>query len=443
MISLFKQLFSDSSKIIILGFGKEGRSTYRLIRKHFSNMQLVIADSNTEVINDALIKNDSLLEIIVGDNYLSNIIDFDLIIKSPGVKINNPTPELASKITSQTDLFLQYYSSQTIGVTGTKGKSTTASLIKHFIVGNNKNVLLLGNIGVPAFDMADNIDSDTIIIYELSAHQLEYTHSSPHIAVLLNVFPEHLDYFDSYKSYENAKFNICKFQNEDDCLIIHESLFAEYEIRKPFISNKSNSKSNNVIVVFDNNLRFNIEHTPLLGNHNIVNVNFALLSVNEVGADVDVAIKLLSSFKSLSHRLESVGEFGGVNFVNDSISTVPESAIAAVKALKNVDTLILGGFERGLDYFAMVKYLLETDIRNFIFLGKAGDRIYDIFKNSNKKKNLIKASSMENVFSFVIDISRKGSICLLSPAAASYDQFNNFEHRGDIFKMLARKLINL
>ncbi len=435
MIDFLTSLFLKSTNILILGFGKEGRSTYSFIRRHFPDIQLVIADLNTEIESDLILLNDTNIELITGDNYLNSLNVFDIIIKSPGVKIKNVGANLISKITSQTDLFLQCYASQVIGVTGTKGKSTTVSLIKHFIDSDDKKGLLLGNIGMPAFDMIELIESDTIIIYELSAHQLEYLHTSPHIAVLLNVFPEHLDYFDSYENYMNSKFNIFRYQDENDCLIVNESIIRGDQIAK----SKEQVVSEKVITVCDNNLIFNIENSPLQGKHNIVNINFALLAVIEMGVDVDVAIKSLDSFVPLVHRLEYVGEFDGIKFVNDSISTVPQSTIAAVKALDKVDTLILGGFDRGLDYSQMVDFLALSNVNNFIFLGRAGDRMYDGFK-SNSNKNLIVVSSIEDAFNTIVEITRKGSICLLSPAAASYDQFHNFEHRGDVFKMLVRKL---
>ena len=435
MINFLTALFSKTTNILILGFGKEGRSTYNFIRRYFPNMQLVIADLNTEIEDDLLLISDKKVDLITGGNYLHSLNDFDLIIKSPGVKINHPDTDVINKITSQTDLFLQCYASQVIGVTGTKGKSTTVSLIKHFIDSDDKKGLLLGNIGVPAFDMIELIESETIVIYELSAHQLEFLHTSPHIAVLLNVFPEHLDYFDNYDNYTNSKFNIFRFQNRNDCLIVNESIIGGDQITK------SNEQvvSKKVITIRDDNLMFNIENSPLSGKHNIVNINFALLAVIEMGVDVDIAIKSLVSFKPLAHRLEYVGEFDRIKFVNDSISTVPQSTIAAVKALDKVDTLILGGFDRGLDYSQLVNFLVLSNISNFIFIGKAGDRMFDLFK-SNSNKNLIVAASIESAFKTIVEITSKGSICLLSPAAASYDQFHNFEHRGDVFKMLVRKL---
>jgi len=449
MIDLLTSLFSDNFNILILGFGKEGKSTYHFLKKHFPKLKLGIADSNTEIAKDAKFLNDNKLEIITGDDYLDSLKHFDIIIKSPGVKIDNVGSELSDKITSQTDLFLQRYAQQTIGVTGTKGKSTTSSLIRHFLDADNKKVLLLGNIGVPAFDMIDNIDEDTVIVYELSAHQLEYLSKSPHIAVLLNIFPEHLDYFRIFTDYRSAKLNICKFQNSNDCLIVHESLIPVHDLPECYpdsyrdgrVDNytKSHHKGSRIIEISEKSPRFKIKNPPLIGKHNLINIHAALIAASEAGADIDVSLNSLKQFMSLPHRLEYIGEYGGIRFINDSISTIPESTIAAVRALKHVDTLILGGYDRGLDYTTMVKFLIASDVSNFIFLGNAGDRMYDIFK-TNSDKNLFKVDSIKSAFKIIVDKTTNGRICLLSPAAASYDQFHNFEHRGDTFKSLAIKL---
>ncbi len=432
MIDFLTSIFSKKNKVLILGYGKEGRSTYCFLRRYFPNLQLGIADINTELNIDTELLTDNKLEIITGSNYIDSLKNFDLIIKSPGVIIDNVSSGLVNKITSQTDLFLQHYAKQVIGVTGTKGKSTTASLIKHMLDAGNKKALLLGNIGVPAFDMIDAIDSNTIIVYELSAHQLEYLRKSPHIALLLNIFPEHLDYFNSVSEYRDAKLNICKFQNSNDCLIIHESLGGELRVR-------SSDNRMRIIEVSDNLSNLKIVNPPLVGNHNLININAAIEAVKEAGLNTDVAVNSLSTFRSLPHRLEYVGEFEGIRFVNDSISTVPESTIAAVKALETVDTIILGGYDRDLDYTEMIDFLATSNTANFIFLGEAGNRMYDIFK-SYEGNNLFRTDSIEGAFEIILNTTTKGMICLLSPAAASYDQFHNFEHRGDTFKSLAKKL---
>ena len=439
MINLLKSIFSDNPKVIILGFGKEGKSSYRFVRKYFPEIKLAIADVNKSITSNLLIINDKNLEVITGHDYLNSIVNYDLIIKSPGVKIISPNNELKSKITSQTDLFIQCFASQTIGITGTKGKSTTASLIKHFADADGKKAILLGNIGVPAFDMIDEIDDETIIIYELSAHQLEYIQFSPHVAVLLNVYPEHLDYFDSYKNYRNSKFNIFKHQNSNDVFIYHETFSADLHNYANEFVKKNNTVSQLLTIVSNNDYVYQIKNNPLVGNHNLINISIALAAAESVGIDTDIAINSLPSFCALPHRLEYIGEYGGIKFINDSISTIPQSAIAAVKAVKNVNTIILGGFDRGLDYSELVGFLIFSNVENFIFLGKAGDSMFNLFPSDCNKK-LIKVESVEKAFDIIPNITPVGKTCLLSPAAASYDQFKNFEHRGDVFTMLAKKL---
>jgi len=423
MINQLKSFLSKRQKIVLLGFGKEGRSTYKLIRRLFPNLILGIADSNTSLIADEVLIDDPNVVLYLGDDYQSSLSNFDLIIKSPGVKILDMALGLEDKISSQTDLFLQCYSTQTIGVTGTKGKSTTVSLIKHFIDAAGKSSVLIGNIGVPAFDMLDSIDNKTIVVYELSAHQLEFVHCSPHIAVLLNIYPEHLDYFDSFEAYSDAKKNIYKFQKSDDILIINDLLLE-------------NIQASGIRSVSMEKQMFDIDKSPLQGKHNRYNIEIALHAVQSAGVNSDIALSSLDSFVGLRHRLEYIGEYGGVRFTNDSISTVPESTIAAVSALGDVDILILGGYDRGLVYDEMIDFLIISKVKMLIFLGKAGARMYNGLINSDKQKFI--AKDLSDVFNILSNKVGTESTCLLSPAAASYDQFKNFEHRGDIFTNLAK-----
>lgn len=427
MFELLKSVFADNPNVVLLGFGREGRSTYKFLRKYFPDMNLGIADANTDVKNDNLIIGDNNLHLHLGKDYQQALLQSDIIFKSPGVKIDINKSVLEATITSQTDLFLQRYAKQVIGVTGTKGKSTTVSLIKHMLDADKRDSILLGNIGVPAFDMIDNIVEQTIVVYELSAHQLEYLHRSPHVSVLLNIFPEHLDYFNVLSDYITAKENIYRYQSSGDVIICSNSL----NINKTLSDNR-------IITVDSGNLNFEIENSPLLGYHNLFNIRCALLAVSNLGVNENTAINSLDTFKNLPHRLENIGSYGAIQFVNDSISTVPESTIAAINAIGNVDILILGGFDRGLNYNELVEFLSNSQVDNFVFLGEAGTRMFNLMKDKKGKK-LFKAKTIEDVFDIIkINIS-EGKVCLLSPAAASYDQFKNFEHRGDKFTSLARK----
>jgi len=422
-----KNLIKDlaNKKILILGFGKEGNSTYKWLRSNFSNKQIGIADYNTNISSKI---NDTNVTLHTGDNYLESIKNYDLVFKSPGISLKNYTCENIEKITSQTDKFLEFYGKQTIGITGTKGKSTTASLIYHILKNNGKDAVLLGNIGIPAFDLLDKISENTIVVYELSAHQLEYVHHSPKIAVLLNVFPEHLDHFTSFEDYQNAKLNINRFQNTDDILIVSTDLKQKIKNTKLEINFIETEKD--------------FTESPLKGEHNLKNINAAVQAVETFGINKTTAFDTLKSFKPLPHRLEYIGKYGGIHFYNDSIATVPEATIEAVKAIGEVNTIILGGFDRGLDYAEMLCFLRDNDkIKNLIFTGKAGEIMYKMISTQPKNgKEFFFVKNMEEVFEVIKKYTPENSVCLLSPAAASYDMYHNFEHRGNKFKELAKML---
>ncbi len=412
----------EGKKILILGFGKEGRATLKKLRQWFPEMIIGVADKNTELIS---VLHEKHLVLHLGEDYLKSIYDYDVVIKSPGISLENVQTEKIH-ITSQTDIFLTTFRNRIIGVTGTKGKSTTASLIYHFLKSAQKKSVLLGNIGVPAFEKLDVIDDDTIIVYELSAHQLQNVHNSPHIAVLLNIFPEHLDFFKSFEDYRAAKFNINRFQQKGDLLVVEKTLKNQIINSIPqveFIENE-----------------FYHENIPLKGSHNLKNIEAAVKAVQKLGISAVKALKSLSSFKPLPHRLEYVGNYGRIDFYNDSIATVPEAVIEAVKTLENVDTIILGGYDRGLDYAELLCFLRDNkNVRNLIFTGKAGEIMYQMIMTQPKNgKKYFFVDNMGQAFDIIKKYTPENGTCLLSPAAASYDMYHNFEHRGDIFKTFAK-----
>jgi UDP-N-acetylmuramoylalanine--D-glutamate ligase len=427
----------SGKKVLILGFGKEGQSTFSFFKAYLPMINLAVADMNSSIFNHPLLKHYDSNSLYFGKRYESALDEFDLIIKSPGVNIKDNW-KVESKLTSQTNLFLRFFKDKVIGVTGTKGKSTTSSLIYHILTKAGKNPILLGNIGLPSFDMIAKIKTDSLVVFELSAHQLEFVTTSPRIAVLLNVFPEHLDYFHDFDGYRRAKENIFRFQSLNDTLVVHETLLPLIKgipsIIKYFGPDEPRMKGGQIKALANSS-------TTLPGKHNLLNIKAALLVAMQVNIDLDFAIQSLLDFKSLPHRLEYVGNFQGIEFYNDSISTVPESTIAAVETLKNVDTLILGGFDRGLDYSKLATHLSGSTISNYLFLGKAGEIMKLLFGQLKLQNvNLIKVDTLKEAFQIIPEITSPGRICLLSPAAASYDQFHSFEHRGDTFKMLASNL---
>ena len=402
-------------RILILGFGREGRSTYAFLQRHLPDAMVAVADKNA-------------MEGVAhsGDRYLEAIYDYDIVIKTPGISLKDVDTK-GVEITSQTDLFLSQFHHQTIGISGTKGKSTTTSLIYHLLKESGHDAILTGNIGIPCFDVMEQIHEQSIVVYELSAHQLEYVHNSPRVGVLLNVFEEHLDHFGTFERYKHAKFNLLRFMGSDDFAVVHDSLMME----------TLELGVNNVVFP---NMDFDIDETalPVLGPHNLLNVKAALCACAAYGIDVREVIPHLYSFKPLEHRLEPVGTFGGVVFVNDSISTIPQAAIAACQTLGRVDFLLLGGFDRDIDYTPLVEFMAEHPVPHLLFTGKAGERMMQLMKDRGVVSQLVPYRSMEEAFVYLKCHKKAGDVCLLSPAASSYDQYKNFEERGAKFKSLAK-----
>lgn len=443
-------------KIIILGFGREGVSSYRFIRKHFPNMDIVAAD-RSEALNTSEFSNDKHLHFITGENYAQDLNKYDLIFKTPGINLNNVNYFIQrERIVSQTELFLQAFGSQAIGVTGTKGKSTTSSLIHHLLNCSRGNTFLAGNIGIPFFNIIDKIDEQSIIVAELSAHQLEYTEVSPHVAILLNMYQEHLDHFQSLSDYQLAKMNITKYQSDNDILIFNNEddhipkLITSHNYKRQFYkfscqhaietgcycTGDTILRVNNGQVVTEYDLH---DHDNLPGRHNYNNIMAAILAVKAFGINDEDILKHLATFKGLEHRIELVGTFKGIKFYNDSISTIPEATIAALNALKKVDTLIIGGFDRGIAYDQLISHLHNNPVAHIVFTGPAGQRIKEEWeKQFPLPDTYIIEEDFAKIVTFCYQNTTPGKVCLLSPAAASYNQFKNFEERGRVFKELVR-----
>jgi len=443
----------ENRKVLLLGFGREGQSSYRLIRRVLPDLPLTLADASEEVRGNEMLKGDSLMGFRLGEGYLEGMNTFDRILKSPGISLKNLSYNLdQSSITSQTDLFLRRYNRQVIGVTGTKGKSTTATLIHHILKLAEKDSLLMGNIGRPAFDVVDEVGPTTNLVFELSSHQLEYINRSPHIAVLLNLYEEHLDAYRSFHDYQAAKMNIAKYQTPEDYFLFNDDderilpLISAMDLPGKFlpfsfhhqVAEGCYVQNGQIVYSFTGQTEeiFDLKRKiKLKGDHNLMNILAATSVCKQLGIDGEIIAEGISSFRGLEHRIEYVGEFHGIHFYNDSIATIPEACIEAVKALGNVDTLILGGFDRGIDYSGLAKFLAASTIRNLILTGEAGRRIlHEIREIKKPGQTLFLLSRFDEFLEVVLNVTRQGSVCLLSPAAASYDEFLNFEMRGKYFK---------
>lgn len=207
--SMFK-----NKKVLILGFGREGMSTYRFLRNMYPDMHLTIADKNEIKLDD---KNVTL---ICGDSYMDSLNDFDIVMKSPGIAFLDVDIKDGTLVTCQTDLFLKFAPCRKVGITGSKGKTTTSTLIYDMLKEGGFDARLIGNIGVPVLEDINTVTPETIAVIEMSSHQLEFTTSSPEVAVLTNIYEEHLDHYrDGFRGYVNAKLNIVRRQKEGDTFI--------------------------------------------------------------------------------------------------------------------------------------------------------------------------------------------------------------------------------
>lgn len=405
------------TSVLILGYGREGKSTHSWLQKHYPALRVSIADKTTG-----------------GNEYLARIHAYDTVIRSPGVSPYKAEiveyVRSGGHVTTATNIFFSLVKGRTIGITGTKGKSTTTSLIAHILSARYKDVRLVGNIGRPMLDEVDSGTGETIFVVELSSHQLVDIRYSPHTAVILRIVSEHLDYYPDFASYVSAKSNIVKFQQSSDSVVYnpkHAEVAAIVErgkaARHPFYSKDA-------------------PHCPthLLGNTENV---LAATTVAHIFGVSDAAIKLqIGSFTPLPHRLEFVDEYKAIRFYNDSLATIPEATIHALNALgPGVGTLIAGGYDRHLDYSEFGRYMKDHPPDVLILFPDTGKRIWDAVPESVKGKiQVYHAGSMQEAVSLAYAHTPKGKICLLSPAAASYNMFRDYADRGEQFREWVQKL---
>lgn len=422
----------ENKKILILGLGKEGTDNYLALRKLFPEKLLGIADKlefkNFDKKIQGILKKDKNLKLYLNKNYLNSLKNYELIIKTPGINVKTIKPFLKKEIEiiSQTDIFFKYCPGKIIGVTGTKGKGTTCSLIYKILKKAGLNAHLIGNIGKPVFQTLLRAKTNDIFIYELSCHQLQGLKKSPHIAVFLNLYPDHLDYYKNFKEYYKTKESIFKYQTKKDYLIFN----SKQKILRDIVK-KSKAKK---IPIKDINVR-KIKK-DVFKNLNLLDLEASILVAKILKISEKNIRQAIKSFKSLDHRLEFVGKYKGIKFYNDSFATIPEATIFAINTLENVKTLILGGSEKGkIDFSNLAREILKNKIENLIFFPSTGRKIWQEVLSLNKKlpkKFFVK--SMSDAVKITYKHTSKKSICLLSPACASFSIFKNYKERGNLFK---------
>ena len=408
--------FLGIENVLIAGYGKEGKTSEKYLKKYYPNLKIGIADAKQSILRHGSGQ----------ENYLNKQKDFDIVIKTPGIK-----KELI-KIphTTATNIFFSQIlgKNKIIGITGSKGKSTTSSLIFEILKKAGKNVIFLGNIGKPMLGALLNpTQKDEIFILELSSYQLDDLKFSPDIAVVTNLFPEHMDYHNGIKNYYQAKKNILNYQDK-----------GAYFIYNPKNNEMTSWLKNykGIAIPFAKNIPLEKKEIPLIGEHNIDNIK-AAIAVAKILHISDQNIKnTIKNFKGLPHRLEFVGEFKGIKFYDDANAATPEATIMAIKSLPKIGTIFLGGTNRGYNFTQLEKIIKKYEISNIVLFPESGNRIL----KSKKGLKILKTKSMKEAVEFAYKNTPKGHICLLSCASPSYSLWKNFEEKGNEFKKIVEDL---
>lgn len=424
--------FLRNKKLLLLGFGREGRSTYAWLRRHLPNQQLTIADQNEITLDDPA------ATCVCGHDYLGCINDFDVVLKSPGISVRDIAIAPSTLVTCQTDLFLRYADCETtIGITGTKGKTTTSSILYEILKAAGEKTCLVGNIGVPVFDILEDTPGLTAVI-EMSSHQLEFCRTSPDIAVVTNLYEEHLDHYNGFAGYVAAKLNIARYQTADGLLLYNGDQtvdgiadFTAFPGRRQAVTLRQSDSFYQTL--FRCNPR-------LPGEHNRYDILFAAFAARAAGADNNAILAGVSNYRGTPHRLEPLGTFRGIKWYDDAIATIPRAVECAVDALGDVDTLLIGGMDRGLDYTAFTDYLAGCYVPNLVCLPETGHAIGNALIRQSCGKHVFLAEDMEQAVQMANQITRPGKSCLLSPAASSYNVYRNFEEKGNDFQRHVRAL---
>lgn len=450
-----------NKKIAILGFGMEGVASAKYLHEKGGQVWILDKRQKEELDQRFVSAIEALgVEFVLGEKYLSDLSRYDMIVRSPGVKRLTPELVQAEKdgvvVTSQTKLFFDLCPAQIIGVTGTKGKGTTSSLIYEMLKLDGRDVYLGGNIGFPPFAFLNQLTEKSWVVLELSSFQLQDLHKSPHIAVMLMVTSEHLDHHATIEEYVEAKRNIVRFQTKDDFAVLNRDYPASnesdiltdgkvfYVSRERETDNGCSAFGGKVIIRKNGSDQevMSTEDISLPGRHNLENVCAAAMAASLAGVGRAEIADVLRAFKGLEHRLEFVKEIAGVKYYDDSFSTTPETAIAAIEAFEAPEILILGGASKKSDFSELGKVIREAkNIKAIIGIGEEWDRIKPLVSHTSGDVLLIEgAMTMEQIVQAASKLATPGDIVLLSPACTSFDMFKNYKDRGEQFKEEVRKL---
>jgi UDP-N-acetylmuramoylalanine--D-glutamate ligase len=431
--------------IAVLGYGKQGASAAQYWAKDPGN-SITICDENE---NTPAADNFSKK---LGEDYLSDLDQFDLIIRSPIIHPDQiataNTPDILSKVTTNTNEFFKVCPSKNIlAVTGTKGKGTTSTLIAKMLEAAGKSVHLGGNIGTPPLEMlSSNIQPDDWVVLELANFQLIDLKYSPHIAVCLMVADEHLDWHKDSQEYITAKQQLFRYQSPEDIAVFYGLNPTSQHIasiskghKVPYMEYPGADVIENKVLI-DGQVICEAAEIKLLGRHNWQNVCAAVTAVWQAVQDKEAIKQVITSFSGIEHRLELAGEHEGVKYYDDSFGTTPETAIVAIEAFSEPKIVILGGSDKGSDYDGLARTIAGSNVKKVLLIGEMADKIKLSLDKAGFSEYTNGGDSIGKIIETAKSIAKPGDVVLLSPACASFDMFKNYADRGNQFKRAVQAL---
>jgi UDP-N-acetylmuramoylalanine--D-glutamate ligase len=429
-------------KIAILGYDVEGRASF----EYFSGLghQLEIRDQNPEL------KVPEGVPCVLSENYLDNLDQFDLLVRTAGLpprKILEKNPSVQAKVTTQINEFLKVSPTRNIiGVTGTKGKGTTSTLIAKMLEAAGQDTRLGGNIGLPPLTFLKELTAESWVVLELSSFQLIDLKTSPRIGVCLMVVAEHLNWHPDINEYTQAKSQLFAYQIPEDVAIYcadnatSRLIAANGQGQKiPYYAPPGAIAENDVISI-DGQVICQTSELQLLGQHNWQNACAAVTAAWQVTQDTEALRSVLTTFGGLEHRLQLVRELDGVRYYDDSFGTTPETAIVAIQAFEAPKVVILGGSDKGADYDELAKTVASSKVRQVLLIGEQAGRIQAALTAAGFTDFQAGGGSMANIVANARRTAQPGDVVLLSVACASFDMFQNYKDRGQQFTAAVRAL---
>lgn len=436
-------------KIAIAGYGVEGEANY--------NYWAAQPGADITIVDESDAPKHSLpvgVNTILGAGAFERLNGFDLVVRTAGLAPSKIKTD--GKIWSATNEFFVQSPALIIGVTGTKGKGTTSSMISSILEAAGKKVWLVGNIGTAALQTIDQITANDIVVYEMSSFQLWDIEHSPHVAVVLPIEPDHLNVHTDMEDYVTAKGGIRRYQHVDDICIYHASndyarLIALSNQAAPMI--RYGIETDGGVYVKNGNFCIrehiicSIDVMQVPGQHNIDNACAAMSVVQQLGlqqAIVDGAITTgMRNFKALPHRIELVRNLDGVEYYNDSFSSAPSASIAAIQSFTQPEIVIVGGVDKGADFGELAEAIKTSPyVKEIVLIGQIRDKLHGILKDAGitAPLTLLDAQTMPQIVGYVHGRVNAGDVVLFSPGCASFDMFKDFYDRGNQFRSIVMAL---